>query len=64
MKKTRILDQDLLLQKAAEILMRELGPVEAARFFALMPEKQSDAVARHRNWQKKLNSKEYLDLVF
>ena len=54
-----LLSDSELVKQAVEVLMRELGPVEAIRFLAMNRrarglERGSDSVQRHREWQDTL----------
>ena len=61
MKKTVLMDEQVLIDKAAALLFEHLGPVEATRFFSLNVNKRLDSVARHRKWQKQLDQKTDLE---
>ena len=47
-------DEDTLVKKAVEVLLRELGPVDTMRFVAMPRTKRLESVKRHRKWQKTL----------
>jgi len=57
-------DEEQLITKAVEVLMRELGPVEASRFLSLPKKKRTESVKRHRRWQSQLQQVEFYDRVF
>jgi hypothetical protein len=44
--------------------MKGLGPLETLRFLNLPRESRVDSVKRHREWQKHLDKKQFLDDVF
>jgi hypothetical protein len=56
--------EDVLLHKAIAVLMEKLGPVETSRFLAMDRPRRMESVKRHRQWQRKLDQKEFLDTVF
>ena len=45
-------DEEQLIAKAVEVLVKELGPVEASRFLTLFQKKRIDSVKRHRNGKR------------
>ena len=53
----------MVVKKAIEALLKELGPVEAARFINMPRRKRLESVKRHRQWQKKLDETSFLDEV-
>jgi hypothetical protein len=57
-------DEDQLITKAVDVLVKELGPVEASRFLALPKKKRFESVKRHRRWQAQLQRDEFFDRVF
>jgi hypothetical protein len=57
-------DEEQLITKAVEVLVKELGPVEASRFLALPRKKRVESVKRHRQWQAQLQQEEFFDRVF
>ncbi len=64
MKASIFTDEEQLITKAVEILMKELGPVEASRFLTLPKKRRTDSVKRHRQWQARLHQKELFNRVF
>ncbi len=63
MKTARYLEEDVVVKKAIEALLKELGPVEAARFINMPRRKRIESVKRHRQWQKKLDETSFLNEV-
>jgi len=60
-----LLEEDILVKKAIEILHQQLGPVETIRFLNLKNEgNKTDSVKRHSDWQKTLNKDEFLNEIF
>jgi hypothetical protein len=57
-------DEDTLVKKAVEVLLRELGPVDTMRFVAMPGTKRLEGVKRHREWQKTLKKDQFFDEVF
>jgi hypothetical protein len=57
-------DEDTLVKKAVEVLLRELGPVDTMRFVAMPRTKRLESVKRHREWQKTLKKDPFFDKVF
>jgi hypothetical protein len=53
-----------LLERAIELLMEHLGPVETSRFLALPSKKRIESVRRHRLWQASLDKDAFFDTVF
>jgi hypothetical protein len=64
MKTVRYLDEELVIKKGVEALIKELGPVEAIRFINLPKRKRLESVRRHREWQKLLNKDHFFKEVF
>ena len=64
MKASVFTDEEQLITKAIEVLVKELGPVEASRFLALPRKKRVDSVKRHRQWQAQLQQEEFFDRIF
>ena len=60
----RYLEEEILIKKAIEVLMKELGPVEAMRFVNMPRKKRLESVRRHRGWQKLLNKEQFFKGVF
>jgi hypothetical protein len=58
------IDEEQLITKAIDVLLKGLGPVEASRFLALPRKKRSESVTRHRQWQAQLRQEEFFDRVF
>ena len=60
MKALKYLEEKDIIKKGIDILMKELGPVETARFINIPRLKRIESVKRHREWQKTLNKEEFL----
>ncbi len=63
MKTRTYLPEDKNIQRTLSALMRALGPVETIRFLT-MPRRRIESVRRHRQWQAKLDQKQFFDAVF
>lgn len=64
MKTVKYMDEELVIKKAVNALIKELGPVEAIRFISMPKKKRMDSVRRHREWQKLLEKTKFFDEVF
>ncbi len=56
--------EEAVIKKAMEVLIKELGPVEAIRFINMPKKKRVESVRRHREWQKLLDKDRFFDEVF
>lgn len=64
MKALKYMNEEEILNKGINILMKELGPVETVRFLNIPRNKRVESVKRHRDWQKTLNKDEFLNDIF
>ena len=64
MKAKAFTDEERLISKAVDILVKELGPVEAGRFLSLPRKRRIESVKRHRQWQNQLQQEQFFDRVF
>jgi hypothetical protein len=64
MKSVKYLDEEAVIKKAVEVLIKELGPVETIRFINIPKRKRLESVRRHREWQKLLDKDRFFDEVF
>jgi hypothetical protein len=64
MKSAKYMDEEIVIKKATEVLIRELGPVEAVRFTNIPKKKRLESVKRHREWQKLLDKDQFFKEVF
>jgi hypothetical protein len=64
MKSVKYLDEEVVIKKAVEILIKELGPVETIRFINLPKKRRLESVKRHREWQKLLDKDRFFTEVF
>ena len=64
MKAAKYLDEDVVIKRAIEVLIKELGPVETMRFINMPKKKRIESVRRHREWQATLNKDSFFKEVF
>ena len=64
MKPERYMDEEELIQRGVDALIRELGPVEAIRLLNMPRKKRMESVKRHRMWQKQLKRDEFFKEIF
>ena len=64
MKNVRYMDEDLVIRKGIDLLMKGLGPLEAIRFINMSREAKVDSVKRHRKWQQQLKKDVFFEDVF
>ncbi len=64
MKTLKYESEEDILKKGIDILMKELGPVETARFLNIPQSKRTESVRRHREWQKSLDKDEFFKEIF
>ncbi len=58
------LQEEELIRRALETLLRVLGPVETTRFLELVRSRPLDSVQRHRAWQDSLDKNAFFQQVF
>lgn len=58
------MNEEIVIKKAMEVLIRELGPVEAIRFINIPKKKRIDSIRRHREWQRLLDKSKFFNEVF
>ena len=59
-----LLTEEQLIRQATDVLIDNLGLMEATRFLSLKHQGRLDSVERHRLWQSGLDKKEFFDEVF
>jgi hypothetical protein len=64
MKAERYFAKEVTIKKGVDILVKELGPVEAMRFMSFSREQRMESVKRHRAWQKMLDKESFFNEVF
>lgn len=64
MKTVKYMDEEIVIKKAMDALIKELGPVEAIRFINIPKKKRMDSIRRHKEWQRLLNKTKFFKEVF
>ncbi|MDO9558265.1 MAG: hypothetical protein Q7I89_01100 [Syntrophales bacterium] len=64
MKAVKYMDEEMVIKRGIDLLMKGLGPLEAIRFMNISRERRMESVKRHRKWQKHLNKEEFFNEVF
>jgi len=64
MKASTFINEEQLISKAVDALIRKLGPVETNRFLSLMKKKRVESLKRHHQWQAKLNKEQFFEAIF
>jgi phosphoketolase len=64
MKGLKYMNEEEAIRKAVDVLIREMGPVDAIRFINIPKKRRMESVKRHREWQKTLNKDKFFDEVF
>lgn len=64
MKAVKYMDEEAVIKKAMDALIKELGPLEAVRFITMPKKKRVESVKRHREWQKYLDKDRFFDQIF
>ncbi len=54
MKAVKYMDEEVVIKKGVDLLVKILGPMEAIRFMLFSKERKIDSFKRHLAWQKKL----------
>lgn len=58
------MEEELVINKGVDLLMKGSGPLETLRFLQMSSKKRLGSVKLHRQWQRGLNFKQFLDDVF
>jgi len=64
MKTARYMDEDSVIRKGIDLLIKGLGPLETMRFMNIPKERKIGSVKRHRVWQQQLKKDPFFDTVF
>ncbi len=64
MKNIKYMNEEVVIKKAIEVLIKELGPVEAIRFINIPKRKRMESIKRHRKWQQMLDKSIFFDEIF
>ena len=60
----KYLDEEKVIRRGIDALVKELGPIETIRFLNIPRTKRIESVKRHRQWQKTLDKDEFFAEVF
>lgn len=60
----KYLDDEIVIKKGIDVLIKELGPIEAVRFINIPKRKRMESVRRHKEWQKYLDKETFFVEVF
>lgn len=60
----KYLDDEIVIKKGIDVLIKELGPIEAVRFINIPKRKRMESVRRHKEWQKSLDKETFFVEVF
>jgi hypothetical protein len=64
MKAVKYMNEEMVIKKGVDLLIKGLGPLEAIRFMSIPRERRMESVKRHREWQKHLNKEQFFNEVF
>ena len=64
MKNIKYMNEEVVIKKAIEVLIKELGPVEAIRFINIPKRKRMESIKRHRKWQQMLDKSIFFEEIF
>jgi hypothetical protein len=64
MKNVKYMDEENIIEKGINILIKGLGPAQAIRFMNISKEVKMESVKRHRLWQKQLDKEKFLKKIF
>ncbi len=59
-----VMNEEQLIEKAVQLLVRELGSVEASRFLVIPQHKLNYSLKRYHVWQDGLDKETFFDQVF
>ncbi len=60
----KYLDDEIVIKKGIDVLIKELGPIEAVRFINIPKRKRMESVRRHMEWQKSLDKETFFTEIF
>jgi hypothetical protein len=64
MNTVKYMDEDKVIKRGVDALVKELGPIEAIRFLNIPRTRRIESVKRHRQWQRTLVKDKFLTEVF
>ncbi len=59
-----MMNEEQLIKKAVQVLVREFGSVEASRFLSIPQCKREDSLKHHQTWQNGLDKESFFNEVF
>jgi hypothetical protein len=59
-----MMNEEQLIKKAVQVLVREFGSVDASRFLSIPQNKREDSLEQHQTWQNSLNKEAFFDDIF
>jgi len=59
-----VMNEEQLIEKVVQLLVREFGSVEASRFLAIPQHRRNDSLKRHQAWQNGLDKETFFNDVF
>jgi hypothetical protein len=59
-----MMNEEQLIKKAVQVLVREFGSVEASRFLSIPQSKREDSLKHHQTWQNGLVKESFFNEVF
>lgn len=64
MKNAKYMNEENIIEKGVDLLIKGLGPVQAIRFINISKEVKMESVKRHGLWQKQLDKDKFFKKVF
>ena len=64
MKNAKYMDEENIIEKGVDLLIKGLGPAQAIRFMNISKAVKMESVKRHRLWQKQLDKEKFFKEVF
>jgi hypothetical protein len=59
-----MMNEEQLIEKAVQVLMREFGSVEASRFLSIPLQQREESLKQHQAWQDGLDKEKFFNEVF
>lgn len=59
-----MMNEEQLIEKAVQVLMREFGSVEASRFLSIPQQRREESLKQHQTWQDGLDKEKFFNEVF
>jgi hypothetical protein len=64
MNNMKYMDDEIVIKKGIDVLIKELGPIETIRFINIPKSKRMESVRRHKEWQKSLDKEIFFKEIF